>query len=165
MQRKKLKIGSKKNDDGLDLLTPGRYKIATALEDSERDRYNSIALPQDSPGQPRKGHNGNNTIENFTRSRQTSNSKNHSGNNSITTINNNSEDEDEDLMQTDESKYLKISISKSGNRPSTSQSAESDDVILRQLLPKNRRAVSGRRIGSSACGVRKLSGTTKRTNI
>lgn len=165
LQKKKLKIGNKKSDDGLDLLTPGRHKISTALENSDRDRFNSIAVPQNSPGQPRKGHNGNNTIENLSNSKRDTANEHHDGNNNITTIDNNSEDDDDDMMQTDESKYLKININKSSNRPSTTQSTASDDAILRQLLPKNRRAVSGRRIASSAGGVRKMSGTTKRANI
>ncbi|CAL9735444.1 tyrosine-protein phosphatase Cdc14p [Monosporozyma servazzii] len=166
LQKKRLKIG-KKTDDGLDILTPARNKMTGTLDETEGSRFNAIAVPQTSPGQPRKGQNGNNTIEDLQRQRNNIVNNNNNVNGSL--INNNSDDDDDDdMMQSDESKYLKMNVTKSNtsgiNRSSAPQSNESDDAILRQLLPKNRRAVSGRRITSSAGGVRKMSGTAKRNN-
>lgn len=171
IQKKKLKDGNKKNDTGLNLLTPARNKIGSTLEESERNRFDSLAVPQTSPGQPRKGQNGNNTIEDLQRKPRDDNKTVMNNSNGNLIINNNSDDEDDDMMQTDESKYLKVNNkginsteNGSNNRSPLNQSNEADDAVLRQLLPKNRRVMSGRRIASSAGGVRKMSGTTKRNN-
>ncbi|CEP62212.1 phosphoprotein phosphatase CDC14 LALA0_S05e00166g [Lachancea lanzarotensis] len=98
------------------------------------------AVPQSSPGQPRKGENGSNRVETGRQSR-------------VQPVGNNSDDES---MQVDSSQG-------SANRRGGLTSLE-DDVVLRQLSPKNKRAVSsgnGRRSASGA-GVRKVSGTVKR---
>ncbi|KAM3160071.1 Protein-tyrosine-phosphatase [Lachancea thermotolerans] len=97
-------------------------------------------VPQNSPGQPRKGQNGSNRIENISGSKEKP-------------ADNNSDDES---MQIDSSQG---SATKRNGQPSNEDSA-----VLRQLLPKNKRAVSsgtGRRSASGA-GIRKVSGTVKR---
>ncbi|SCU99014.1 LADA_0H16820g1_1 [Lachancea dasiensis] len=98
------------------------------------------AVPQNSPGQPRKGQNGNNRVEEIRTLKERP-------------VENNSDDES---MQVDSSQG---SASKRGSPASIE-----DDAALRQLAPKNKRAISsgaGRRSASGA-GIRKVSGTAKR---
>ena len=99
----------------------------------------TAAVPQNSPGQPRKGQNGSNRIETIKQSK----TKN---------VNNNS---DEESMQID-------SCQGSADRRNGPPSTE-DGVVLRQLLPKNKRAQSGSgRRSASGAGIRKVSGSVKR---
>ncbi|EDO15689.1 hypothetical protein Kpol_1008p28 [Vanderwaltozyma polyspora DSM 70294] len=99
--------------------------------------FQTAAVPQTSPGQPRKGQNGSNTIEDINKQNSKSagytNEKNRDTQNS-TSIND-TNNSDEEMMQ-------------------------SDDIVLKQLLPRNRRIISGKRAVSA--GVRKISGTTKK---
>lgn len=111
------------------------------------------AVPQESPGQPRKGQDGTNTIEDI-------NSRKQKNKSATVACNNSSDDES---MQTDTSRNSakgNLSSRKSHNGNNT----VGDEVVLKQLLPKNRRVTSsgnGRRSASGA-GIRKISGTAKR---
>ncbi|SCU78908.1 LAMI_0A06502g1_1 [Lachancea mirantina] len=103
----------------------------------------SVAVPQNSPGQPRKGQNGSNTVENIGKGGRRK------------PMDNNSDDES---MQVD-SNQSSLRSSRRKGPPSAEESA-----VLKELIPKNRRAVSssGGRRSASGAGIRKISGTTKR---
>lgn len=155
-QKKKIKDGKKDTS----LLTPSRNKINPPEEEQE-NAYNIVAVPQHSPGQPRKGKNGTNTIEEIQKNKDTSSS------NMI--VDNNSDDEE--LSQNEEFRDSNKIINNRLKKLNTNDNAnniidpETDDAVLKQLLPKNRRVLSGRRIASSTGGVRKMSGTVKRGNM
>ncbi|CCF55530.1 hypothetical protein KAFR_0A00920 [Kazachstania africana CBS 2517] len=141
IQRKKLKgeSGKKDSENLRDLnMTPSRTNKYT----NESNQYQSSAVPQNSPGQPRKTFNGANTIEDLPSSKST--------NNENMNIDNNSDDE---AMQNDDIAGGKLTDVR------TDVKSQNESVILRQLLPKNKRVASGRRTASSSGGVRKMSGT------
>ncbi|CAB4254235.1 similar to Saccharomyces cerevisiae YFR028C CDC14 Protein phosphatase required for mitotic exit [Maudiozyma barnettii] len=145
----------------------GNNNIASQMD------YARKAVPQNSPGQPRKGQNGTNTIEDIKTNKTRSNNENEIDMNEndeiIDTIDgdtnmltdNNSDEEDINSKP--------VSITNISRRAQKIQQSnqddaaeEEDDAMLKQLLPKNRRTTSGRRTPSSAGGIRKISGTTKK---
>ncbi|CCK71940.1 phosphoprotein phosphatase CDC14 KNAG_0I01530 [Huiozyma naganishii CBS 8797] len=151
LQKKKLKDGRKEWQNGRDVTTtPGQSKLSDSVMPSSA--FSSVAVPQHSPGQPRKGQNGSNTIEDIAKVKNIDAKEN----NANVAVDNNS---DEDMMQTDESSNGRINNKGSQTIPTNGNGK--DDALLKQLLPKNRRAMSGRRLPSSAGGVRKMSGTKK----
>lgn len=140
LQKKKLKEG-KKDGNIRDLnMTPQKEK---SPEFNVGNEFGSVAVPQNSPGQPRKGQNGANTIEDIDKNKTDTQ-------NSNMVIDNNSDD---DMMQNEQP---------TRKRDKLTTNNENDDAVLRQIVPRNRRAVSGRRTTSAAGGVRKMSGTVKR---
>ncbi|QLQ78441.1 hypothetical protein HG537_0A06880 [Torulaspora globosa] len=159
-QKKKLKDHKKSQGSGQDdnemvdlAMTPPSVKKSS-------NNFRSLAVPQNSPGQPRKGQNGSNTIEDLN-NKMTKTSVNHTvafPGHSDAMVDNNSDNE----MQ---SENIEINASKkAGHKASEPLLNDSTDsgAILRQLLPKNRRIASGRRITSASGGVRKISGTSKK---
>ncbi|CAI4439802.1 AMM_1a_G0017130.mRNA.1.CDS.1 [Saccharomyces cerevisiae] len=132
--------------------------------------FKSSAVPQTSPGQPRKGQNGSNTIEDINNNR---NPTSHA-NRKVVIESNNSDDESMQDTNGTSNHYPKVSRKKNDissasssrmedNEPSaTNINNAADDTILRQLLPKNRRVTSGRRTTSAAGGIRKISGSIKK---
>ncbi|KAG0671245.1 cell division control protein 14 [Maudiozyma exigua] len=135
--------------------------------------YTRKAVPQNSPGQPRKGQNGTNTIEDI------KNSKTRSTNENISDINNDNEDDvidtidgdtnmltdnnsDEEDVNIKPASITNISRRTQVIQQDTQDADNDDDAVLKQLVPKNRRTTSGRRTPSSAGGIRKISGTTKK---
>ncbi|CAI4061076.1 phosphoprotein phosphatase CDC14 SKDI_06G0950 [Saccharomyces kudriavzevii IFO 1802] len=133
--------------------------------------FKNSAVPQTSPGQPRKGQNGANTVEDI-----------NNGSNPTSLVNrkvviesNNSDDESMQDTNSISNHYSKISRKRNDipsasssrmedNETSTANNINSaaDDTILRQLLPKGRRVTSGRRTTSAAGGIRKISGSIKK---
>ncbi|CAG60577.1 uncharacterized protein GVI51_I08921 [Nakaseomyces glabratus] len=162
LQKKRLKEGKRSsditsnnrvnsNDEVRDIeMTPARgskYERQNDMKPTET-AYKT-AVPQHSPGQPRKGQNGTNTIEQISKNGKSNSKTQH--NNMV--VDNNSDDD---------SMTSNYQNSSSQNRI-TRQTTESDEEgLLKQLLPKNRRVASGRRNVSAAGGVRKASGTVKR---
>lgn len=158
-QKKKLKDHKKSQGSGQDdnemvdlAMTPPSVKKSS-------NNFRSLAVPQNSPGQPRKGQNGSNTIEDLN-NKMTKTSVNSTAfpARSEAMVDNNSDNE----MQ---SENIEINTSKKvGHKANDSLLNDSADsgAILRQLLPKNRRIASGRRITSASGGVRKISGTSKK---
>lgn len=133
--------------------------------------FKSSAVPQTSPGQPRKGQNGSNTIEDINNNH---NPTSHA-NRKVVIESNNSDDESMQDTNSISNHYPKalrkrndISSASSSRMEDNETSATSninnaaDDTILRQLLPKNRRVTSGRRTTSAAGGIRKISGSIKK---
>lgn len=116
--------------------------------------FEAAAVPQHSPGQPRKGQNGSNTIEEI----QKAKAKRLGIRHSQAIADNNSDD---DMMQQDDTTSAN---SKALNDVEKSAQFEDgdEDALLRQLLPKNKRISSGRRTASATGGVRKISGTSKK---
>ncbi|KAL3236636.1 phosphoprotein phosphatase CDC14 [Nakaseomyces bracarensis] len=165
-QKKKLKEGKRlvdgvnrgnSNDELRDIeMTPARAaKYGRSPEDKVSSTVFKTAVPQHSPGQPRKGQNGTNTIEQISKNSKASTSRGISNNTSTGSnmvIDNNSDD---DSMSSNYQNANSVS------RLARQNTGSDDDEVLKQLLPKNRRVTSGRRT-TSAAGVRKVSGTTKR---
>ncbi|CCC67462.1 hypothetical protein NCAS_0A09040 [Naumovozyma castellii] len=126
------------NDNLRDLvITPRKQQSPKKMVKSY-----SAAVPQNSPGQPRKGQNGENMIEDI----DSTNPKSYQARK--VTFDNNSDDEN--------------NVSRSWERSDRTIQNDEDDNILRQLVPKGKRSISGRRAASNSAGVRKMSGTTKR---
>lgn len=161
-------------------VTPQKSSSSSrGINNSSRDNrspqmdYTRKAVPQNSPGQPRKGQNGTNTIEDI------KNNKTRSTNENISDVNNDNEDEvidtidgDTNMLTDNNSDEEDINI-KPGSitnisrrtqviQQDTQDADNDDDAVLKQLVPKNRRTTSGRRTPSSAGGIRKISGTTKK---
>ncbi|SCV04958.1 LANO_0G15192g1_1 [Lachancea nothofagi CBS 11611] len=139
-QKKTRKSIKKHADHNVSDYTVDDHTITPPGSAQKRQLQTTAAVPQNSPGQPRKGQNGSNRVENIKDLKETP-------------VENNSDDES---MQVDSSQG-------SATRRGGPTSAE-DDAVLRQLLPKNKRAVSsgtGRR-SASGPGIRKVSGTVKR---
>lgn len=170
LQKKKLKDQkrSKEENDMADLaMTPPIFK-------KNVHHFQSSAVPQNSPGQPRKGQNGTNTIEDINNRKKDAfdagskiginnvkhgNAKKENDLRSNGIMDNNS---DEELMKGDDSDTSETRLP-SRMEKSIQNADDDNDVILRQLLPKNRRITSGRRTTSSTGGgVRKISGTYKK---
>lgn len=154
MQKKKLKDHKKNHESGQDdndlaMTPPSVNKIS--------NNFRTSAVPQNSPGQPRKSQNGSNTIEDLNKkmTKTAVSSKGNLGMRSDAVEDNNSDDE----MQVEASE---TASSKMTSRLPKSSSNDGEDAILRQLLPKNRRVTSGRRTASASGGVRKISGTIKK---
>ncbi|CCD23496.1 phosphoprotein phosphatase CDC14 NDAI_0B04610 [Naumovozyma dairenensis CBS 421] len=121
--------------DSLTMTPPRKIRNNNALNDRRLDnRYQTVGLPQNSPGQPRKGQNGTYTIENIDKKNGTKKSPVEDGDGDIIMKSNNDS---------------KVSSSSIGHDDDADR-----DTLLRQLLPKNKRAVSGKRI-TSASGIRK----------
>lgn len=153
-QKKKLKDHKKNHESGQDdndlaMTPPSVTKIS--------NNFRTSAVPQNSPGQPRKSQNGSNTIEDLNKkmTKTAVSSKGNLGMRSNAVEDNNSDDE----MQVEASE---TTSSKMASRLPKSSSNDEEDAILRQLLPKNRRVTSGRRTASASGGVRKISGTIKK---
>ena len=134
---------------------------SAATNSDQNDRLESKGIPQNSPGQPRKSYNGTKTIENIDEPPKHTSSPERRPREMQFVIDNNSDTEN--YLETEN-----LNVSKSGNssrsQKAVSMAAESidDDTLLKQLLPKNRRVTSGRRIASSSGGIRKVSSTTKK---
>lgn len=176
------------NYDDSDIMTPPHSKTSKSKNGTRADtgkdtvESNLAAVPQQSPGQPRKGYNGTRTIEDindndndnssksgsvrYTRhhspqSKNIDDYKNSPPNN--TTDNSLAENSsvDDVLMQDDIDDGRK---SKHNNKYSyIDDSDKSTEEVIRQMLPKNRRPPPGnRRNLSSSGGVRKVSGTSRK---
>lgn len=130
----------------LAMTPPSPKKISTNFE--------AAAVPQNSPGQPRKGHNGNNTIEDFQRAKAKRLGIRHAQ----AIADNNSDD---DLMQQDDTASASSKVLNDIDKSAQYDDGD-EDALLRQLLPKNKRINSGRRTASATGGVRKISGTSKK---
>ncbi|CCK73574.1 uncharacterized protein NDAI_0G05910 [Naumovozyma dairenensis CBS 421] len=120
------------NDDLRDLvITPRKTKHA-----AKEKKFYSVAVPQNSPGQPRKGHNGSNTIEDINNSK-----KIHINNKSSPIkssqiksliVDNNSDNEEGDDANHPRNRSTKTVQ----NDDDDEEEEEDDDDILRRLLPK-----------------------------
>lgn len=131
--------------------------------------YNLRGVPQNSPGQPRKGQNGTNTIEDIDGARKHPSSENKenaemdqdisASDRDTNMLTDNNSDDDSSVSRGKQSNIT--NITRRDQRAGSEEAAE-DDAMLKQLLPKNRRSLSGRRTASSTGGVRKISGTTKK---
>ncbi|AET38454.1 phosphoprotein phosphatase CDC14 Ecym_2755 [Eremothecium cymbalariae DBVPG len=169
-QKKKLRRAKMDHEDDYTVdentVTPPNKTLA-----SRNDEFShNVAVPQDSPGQPRKGHDGTNTIENIYHKTASSslNSKTNRkiAENSVRAHNNNNSDND-DSMLIDSSNATSKSPLSSMTKKQTTNTSMDDEFALRQILPKNRRLASSglgssdKRFASGA-GVRKVSGTAKR---
>lgn len=156
LQKKKLKDQKRSHgpaqDDNdmadLAMTPPSVKKISNSFQ--------SAAVPQNSPGQPRKGQNGSNTIEDLNK-KLTKTKVSGFGTRPNGVVDNNSDDD----MQAEGSESTGHKISHKMNK-SVQNEEDGDDALLRQLLPKNRRITSGRRTASASGGVRKVSGTSKK---
>lgn len=107
------------------------------------------AVPQQSPGQPRKGQDGN-TIEDIRKS---------------AFYNDDNNSDNDESMVTDTSNVNTKSLPKSTKNSNSGENENvsiDDEVALKQGLPKNRRLASssGKR-STSGAGIRKISGTKR----
>lgn len=170
-QKRKLK-DEKRNKDASDIgdlaMTPPSFKKNT-------HQFQVSAVPQNSPGQPRKGRGGTNTIEDINKRNKDTISTNSSKNNMYNSKNNDVKEangfsskaaidnnSDEELMKGDDSDLSDNRLSRRTEK-SIQNTEDDNETILKQLLPKNRRITSGRRTASSSgSGVRKISGTYKK---
>ncbi|GAV55393.1 hypothetical protein ZYGR_0AV00240 [Zygosaccharomyces rouxii] len=116
--------------------------------------FGAAAVPQHSPGQPRKGQNGSNTIEEIQRAK----AKRLGSRNAQAIADNNSDD---DMMQQDDTTSANSKVLNNADKSAQFEDGD-EDALLRQLLPKNKRISSGRRTASATGGVRKISGTSKK---
>ncbi|CDH12276.1 probable Tyrosine-protein phosphatase CDC14 [Zygosaccharomyces bailii ISA1307] len=116
--------------------------------------FEAAAVPQNSPGQPRKGQNGSNTIEEITKAK----GKRLDARHARVIADNNSDD---DMMQQDDTGSAGSKMLNEMEK-SVQYEGGDDDALLRQLLPKNKRINSGRRTASATGGIRKVSGTSKK---
>lgn len=163
LQKKRLKDQKRSKGSGQDDNDIGDLAMTPPSVQKTLNNFHTSAVPQHSPGQPRKGQNGTNTIEDINDKTSKKSTKiNHNpvksnGLHSLA-VDNNSDDES---MQADESDTTVNKIPTRADK-STQNGDESDSAILRQLLPKNRRITSGRRTASATGGVRKISGTGKK---
>lgn len=148
-QKKKLRDGKKiithfENDDSemRDLaMTPPSEKVKNGARlPTGRVAFQTSAVPQTSPGQPRKGENGSNTIEDINKRTK-----------AVESAFSNNDNTNRDIQSSRD-------MDDSNN--SDEEMVQGDNVVLRQLLPKNKRIASGRR--ATSAGVRKISGTTKK---
>lgn len=160
MQKKKLKDHKKNQGSVIDDNEMADLAMTPPSVKKNANNFRSLAVPQNSPGQPRKGQNGSHTIEDLNKKMTKTSVSTNTGlsAHSNAMVDNNSDDE----MQAENTE---VNIGKKGAQKISEQStnsSESNDAILRQLLPKNRRITSGRRITSASGGVRKISGTTKK---
>lgn len=138
-------------------MTPQKTsKLSTTIANS----YNIKGVPQNSPGQPRKGHNGTNTIEDIDKKNKKQSDETIDKDTNMLLDNNS--DEEENLPNNRSSIIKNISRRSQKAQDITTERSTNDDAVLKQLLPKNRRTLSGRRTPSSAGGVRKISGTIKK---
>lgn len=141
--QKKNKKSSKKLLDRDGDYTLDEHTVTPPDTIEKRHFHSNVAVPQNSPGQPRKGHNGTNTIENINKESK------------VKSFDNNNNNSDDESMQIDSSQ---------SNAKRRGHTSTEDSEVLKQLLPKNKRVTSsgaGRRSASGA-GVRKISGTVKR---
>lgn len=116
--------------------------------------FEAAAVPQNSPGQPRKGQNGSNTIEEITKVK----GKRLDARHAHVIADNNSDD---DMMQQDDTGSAGSKMLNEMEKSAQYEGGD-DDALLRQLLPKNKRINSGRRTASATGGIRKVSGTSKK---
>ncbi|AGO12333.1 AaceriAEL025Wp [[Ashbya] aceris (nom. inval.)] len=129
------------------------------------------AVPQESPGQPRKGQDGSNTIEDINNKTKpvSSNGKppRKVDENTSRVHHSNNSDNEEDSMLIDSSNATTKSPLSSMTKKQTTNTSMDDEFALRQILPKNRRLASSGlattdKRSASGAGVRKVSGTAKR---
>ncbi|QHS73059.1 phosphoprotein phosphatase CDC14 [Saccharomyces paradoxus] len=186
LQKKKLKDDKRVTQNNIEgdlrdltMTPPSNGRGAPSVRNSSQpstanngsNSFKSSAVPQTSPGQPRKGQNGSNTIEDINNNH---NPTSHA-NRKVVIESNNSDDESMQDTNSISNHYPKalrkrndISSASSSRMEDNETSAMSninnaaDDTILRQLLPKNRRVTSGRRTTSAAGGIRKISGSIKK---
>ncbi|CCH60988.1 hypothetical protein TBLA_0D04930 [Henningerozyma blattae CBS 6284] len=143
-----------------DVMTPPSSKPSKRRQDNrvDIDFNHSAAVPQQSPGQPRKGFNGARTTEDIAISKNIDDYKTNtpSSHNDNSIVANSSDDV---LMQDDIEENGKYKHNKHSFVEDANKSAEE---TIRQMLPRNRRPVANKRNISSSGGVRKISGTSRK---
>lgn len=159
VQKKRLKDQKRSQELGQDDNDPADLAMTPPSATNNTNNFRLSAVPQHSPGQPRKSQNGGNTIEDLNK-KMTNTGVSTKGSLRVrpSEIEDNNSDDEMQIEASD------VASSKATSKlpKSSSNDAGDDSAILRQLLPKNRRVASGRRSASASGGVRKISGTSKK---
>lgn len=136
--------------------TMTKIRKGVSTKSSDPTGYKLSAVPQHSPGQPRKGQNGSRNIESIKKSKDDSHD--------FMAIDNNSDNDDEVMKDGDSRGISTVPQNSHANGKSERmiQQHTGNEAVLKQLLPKSgRRSASGKRNASFVGGVRKVSGTKK----